>query len=116
MLILKSRGKRQREKNDYEVKISDETKKNSNLFFSYIRSKKTVRDNIGPLLGNDNKLISDDKGTGSILNQTFSNVFTKQNSTVPDSLKIFQGYNEEILTIAEIQKMRCVNIYKKRSK
>ncbi len=34
-------------KRDYEAKISNEAKKNPKLFFRYIRSKKSVRDNIG---------------------------------------------------------------------
>ena len=91
-------------KREYEVKISQEAKKNPKMFFSYIRSKKTVRNNIGPLLDNDNKLISDDKGMASVLNSTFSKVFTKESNTViPTPLKIFQGPDEEKLVITEIQ-------------
>ena len=60
----------------YEVRISHEAKKNSNLFFSYIRNKNNVRNSIGLLVDNDNKLISDDKDMASMLNSTFSRVFT----------------------------------------
>ena len=57
-------------KREYEVRISHEAKKNPKLFFSYIRNKKYVRNNIGPLLINDNKLISDVKNMASIPNST----------------------------------------------
>ncbi len=90
-------------KHNYEVRISKEAKKNPKLFFSYIRREKSVRDNIGPLLDNDNNLVSDNKEMASLLNQTFSKVFTKENVRVPDIIKIFQGSHEKMLSIKELQ-------------
>ncbi len=91
-------------KREYEIKISQEDKKKPKIFVSYIRSKKTVRNNVGPLLDNDNKLISDDKGMASVLHSAFSKVFTKKNNTViPTPLKIFQGPYEEKLAITELK-------------
>ncbi len=55
---VSERGIRKRKRN-YEVKISNEAKKYPKLFFSYIRSKKSVRDKIGPLLDSDGNLISE---------------------------------------------------------
>ncbi|MEG5283615.1 RNA-directed DNA polymerase, partial [Klebsiella pneumoniae] len=94
---------KRKKKRDYEVRISNEAKKNPKLFFSYIRSKKDVRDNIGPLLDSDDNLVDDNKGMASVLNKTFSKVFTKENNRVPDPIKIFQGSDEEMLSIKEIQ-------------
>ena len=75
------------------------------MLFSYIRHKKTVRNNIGPLVDNDNKLISDDKDMASLLNSTFSRVFTDEDKAdIPIySNIIFQGPDEEKLIITEIQ-------------
>ena len=74
------------------------------MFYSYIRNKKTVRNNIGPLVDNDNKLISDDKDMASILNSTFSRVFTEEGKADISTLSdIFQGPDEEKLIITEIK-------------
>ena len=74
------------------------------MFYSYIRNKKNVRNNIGPLVDNDNKLISDDKDMASILNSTFSSVFTEEGKAdIPTPSNIFQGPDEEKLIITEIQ-------------
>ncbi len=70
-------------KREYEVKNPPRSQENPKMFFSYIRSKKTVRNNIGPLLDNDNKLVSDYKGMASVLNSTFTKVFTKENNSHP---------------------------------
>ena len=88
---------------EYEVRISHEAKKNPKLFFDYIRNKKKkVRNNIGPILDND-KLISDDKYMASILNSTFSRVFTEEDKAdIPTPSNIFQGPDEEKLIIPEI--------------
>ncbi len=42
----------------------------------------------------------------SLLNRTFSKVFTKENDRVPDIIKIFQGSDEEMLSIKELQEVR----------
>ncbi len=89
-----------KKKRDYEERISKEAKKNPKLFFRYIRSKKSVRDNIGPLLDSDDNLVSDDKWMASVLYLNFSNVFTNENDRVPDPIKIFQGSDEEMLSIS----------------
>ena len=62
-----------REKREYKVRISNEVKIKIKMFFNFIRRKITVRNNIDPVVDNDNdKLISDDKDIASILNLTFS--------------------------------------------
>ena len=75
------------------------------MFFSYIRNKnKNVRNNIDPLVDNDNKLISNDKDMASILNSTFSSVFTEEDKTdIPTLSNIFPGPDEEKLIITKIQ-------------
>ncbi len=78
-------------------------KKKKRDYFSYIRSKKAARDNIGPLLDGDENLASDDKGLATVLNQTFSKVFTEENDRVLHPIKIFHGSDSEMLSIKEIQ-------------
>ena len=69
-----------------------------------MKQKKPVRNNIGLLVDNDNKLVSDDKDMASILNSTFSKVFTEEGKTdIPIPSNIFQGPDEEKLIITEIQ-------------
>ena len=107
MLIFKERSKKRYEKKrECEVRICQVAKKNPKLFFSYIRNKnkKTVRNNLGPLVDNDDKLFSDDKDMASIHNLTFSRVFTeKDKADIPTPLNMFQGYDEEKIIITEIQ-------------
>ncbi len=68
----------------------------------YIRSKKTVKNNIGPLLVNGDT-INDHKGTASVLNSIFSSVFTKENMTsIPAPRTIFHGPEEHKLALTEI--------------
>ena len=103
-MISKECAKKRRKKHEYGVRIPHEAKINPKLFFSYIQSKKSIRNNIGPLVDNDNdKLISNDKDMASILNIMFSRVFTEEdNEVIPTPLNIFQGYNEEKLIITKI--------------
>ena len=105
MILKKTCEKEIREKKpEYEVRISHEAKKNPKLFYSYIGNKKTVRNNRDPLVDNDNKLISDDKDMVSILNSTFSSVFTEEGEAdIPTPSNIFQDPDEEKLIITEIQ-------------
>ena len=99
-----------KKKREYEIKISHEAKTNPKLFFSYISSKKNVRCNVGPLLNDQNESVSDDKNMASVLNATFSKVFTKENDRVlPTMPNIFQGCEEEKLTISEIETQEVLN-------
>ena len=74
------------------------------MFFIYIRNRKTVRNFIGPLVDNYNKLISDGKYMASILNSTFSGVITEEDKAdIPTPSNIFQGPDEEKYVITKIQ-------------
>ncbi len=61
-------------KRDYEKRIARESKTNSPKFFSYIRSKKEVKDNIGPLADESGELTLDNRHMARILNK---NIFIR---------------------------------------
>ncbi len=77
-------------KRDYEVKTSNEAKKIPNNFFSYIRSKKIVRDNIGPLLDSDGNLINENKAMATVLIKPSVKSLRKKIIEFPNLLKYFK--------------------------
>ncbi len=67
-------------KSDYEKRIARESKTNPKRFFTYIRSKKKVKNNIGPLADEIGELTQDNRHMARILNKNFSSVFTIENT------------------------------------
>ncbi len=59
-------------KRDYEKRIAREYKTNPKRFFMYIRSKKKVKNNIGPPADESGKLTQDNRRMAKILNNNFS--------------------------------------------
>lgn len=78
-----------KKKCSYEVRISNEAKKNSKLFSATLKKINKIRDNVGPLLNNVDNLLSDNKGMASVLNEAFSKVFTKENYRASEPMHIF---------------------------
>ena len=75
-------------KKQFEKKLSKDAKKNPKAFYKYINSKKSNRENIGPLKV-DKILIDDDKSVAETLNMFFSSVFTKEDlDNLPNIAKI----------------------------
>ncbi len=90
-------------KRNLEINISKEAKTNPKKFFQYIRSKKTVKDKIGPIKDTDNVFFSDSKNMATILNNFFHNVFITENiSPLPTAINMFQKSENEKLKIDEI--------------
>ena len=58
-------------KRNLEINISQQSKTNPKKFFQYIRSKKTVKEKIGPIKDAHNRLVSDCKNMAVILNSFF---------------------------------------------
>ena len=80
------RGLIRTRKRDYEKRIARDTKTNPKQFFTYIRAKKKVKSNIGPLRDETGELTQDRKNMAGILNRNFASVFTVENmEAMPDS-------------------------------
>ena len=113
-MVLKERAEREirKRKREYGIRISHKAKKNPKLFFSYIRNKKNFRNNIGPLVDNDNKLISDGKDMASIFNSMFSRVFTEEGKAdIPTRQIYFKAPMKKSSSQSKFKHMRFVNIY-----
>jgi hypothetical protein len=90
-------------KRSYEEGIAERSKENPKEFFNYIRSKKSVKETIGPLQDCDGELIHDKTTMANILNDTFSAVFTKEDiENIPTPDNMFQGTDENRLTDIKI--------------
>ena len=90
-------------KRNLEINISQQAKTNPKKFYQYIRSKKTIKDKIGPIKDVNNKLVSDCKNMAVILNTFFQSVFIREDiSSLPniDSMPI--RFINDMLKIDEI--------------
>jgi len=67
-----------RAKRRHEVALADRVKENPKGFYRYVRSKRIVRDKIGPLEDQSGRLCMEPKEMGEILNGFFASVFTEE--------------------------------------
>ena len=73
-------------------------KNDSKSFYAYVRSKKKVRDKVGPLENNSGNIISDGFQMAEVLNEYFSSVFTTEDiSSLPVPFTKFEGNTSEHL-------------------
>ncbi len=71
-------------KRNYEKRVASEAKANPERFFTYIKTKKKEKSNVGPLTDENGVLTQDSKQMAGILNKNFASVFTIENTaTVP---------------------------------
>ncbi len=94
-------------KSNYEKKVASEAKANPKRFFTYKRTKKKAKSNVGPLTDENGVLTQDSKQMAGILNKNFASVFAVENTaavpTVPTSLTLARGVEPlEIGTIQEV--------------
>jgi hypothetical protein len=79
---------------------------NKRPFNSYVKSKSKTRSNVGPLKV-DNKVISDNKGMASALNDFFLSVFRKENLgnvPVPEKLPSASVLSDMVISSAQVKK------------
>ncbi len=73
-------------KRNNEKQLAREVKINPKKFFTYIRLKKKVKTNIGPLTDETGSLTQDSKHMSKILNSNFASVFTTEDKeTIPEA-------------------------------
>ena len=90
-------------KRNHEINISRQSKTNPKKFYQYVRSKKTVKEKIGPLKDANNMLISEYKNMAKILNNFFHSVFTTENiSSLPNMENVFTGPTNEKLKVDDV--------------
>ena len=73
---------------NFEVKLARNVKSNPKAFYSYVRSKQSSKDVVGPLLDTGGSIISNPIGMAEVLNSYFSSVFTVESplENLPDSV------------------------------
>jgi len=80
--LIKSKVKNAKKK--YERSLAKNVKNNSKPFYSYLKSKTSNRETIGPLKNSEGKLQTDNKSMADLLNSFFSSTFTKEDvSSIP---------------------------------
>ncbi len=85
-------------KRKLEKKLADGYSGNSRPFYSYIKKKTKSRPSIGPLKDKNEKVVTEDQEMAEVLNEFFSSVFTRENTTnVPEA---------EIMATEEIKTVR----------
>ena len=90
-------------KRNLEISISQQAKTNPKKFYQYIRSKKTIKDKIGPIKDVNNELVSDCKSMTKILNTFFQSVFIREDiSSLPNIDSVPLRFSNEMLKIDEI--------------
>ena len=90
-------------KRNLEISIAQQSKSNPKKFYQYIRSKKTVKETVGPIKDSNNRLVSDCKDMAIILNSFFHNVFiTEDMSSLPNVNQMFTGSETDALKVEEI--------------
>ena len=69
----------------YEQAISSKVKDDAKHFWKYVKSKTSVKSTISQLKNEKGDLVDDSKGKADILNDYFSSVFTREDtSNIPD--------------------------------
>ena len=77
------KGTRKAKKN-YERNLAKNAKSNPKQFYSYLKSKTSNRESVGPLKNSDKTLVTEDKMMAEMLNNFFGSVFTREDlSSMP---------------------------------
>ena len=81
-------------KRRFERKLAKDAKKNPKEFYSYMKSKTSNRESVGPLKadGKDTEFVTSDEDMAEMLNEFFSSVFTDEDLTnVPTPEQKYHG-------------------------
>jgi hypothetical protein len=80
---------------DYEKNIANNAKNNPKMVYSYMNSKKAVKDSIRALNDEKGKRVEDPGEIVKILNTQFKSVFEKDNGEIPDVSDIREQVSEK---------------------
>ena len=85
-------------KRSYEQKLAFNIKHDSKSVYAYVRSKQKVQDKVGPLEGSDGNIITEGFLMEENLNEYFSSVFTREDtSALPVPETKFEGRESDYL-------------------
>ena len=70
-------------KRKFERKLAKEAKQKPKLFYSYLKSKSSNKQTVGPLKDGET-VISDNTGMANVLNSFFASVFTVEDPNIPE--------------------------------
>ena len=70
-------------KRTFERKLAKEAKKKPKLFYSYLKSRTSTRQSVGPLKDGE-ELVTDSTCMANMLNKFFASVFTKETVEIPE--------------------------------
>ena len=73
--LKESRNKNRLAKRNYEKKLCNHIKNDSESFYAYVRSKQRTKDKVGPLKNGLGEVIADDEGAANLFDDYFSSVF-----------------------------------------
>ncbi|MBY0580626.1 MAG: reverse transcriptase family protein [Rickettsiales bacterium] len=98
---------------EYEKKISETSKRNPKLFYSYVNSNKKVKGGIASMSNEYNNIVTNRESIANILNNSFNSVFVNEDKhNVPN----IQQKTEIILEVDINNKITCHTIEQKLKK
>ena len=106
-----------RAKRNEESRIAAAVKSNPKEFFSYVNSRKPIKNSIGPLKNENGRIVSKDLEMAELLNKYFTSVFTRRNTSAsPEAVIKYEGeqvLDKIVFTVEDIKtKIRKLNKYK----
>ena len=72
----------------YEKRLSENIKSNSKAFWNYVQPKSKTRESVGNLVDEGGVIVSEGTKKATILNEFFTSVFTKENTSKCQRLTI----------------------------
>ena len=83
-------------KKKFERKLAREAKRKPKLFYSYLRSKTSNKQSVGPLKDGDT-VVSDNAGMANLLNKFLASVFTTEGPIIHEP--VVMGVTEKLLDV-----------------
>ena len=100
-------------KKKFEMFLASKIKDDPKTFYSYVRSKQSIKSQVGPLKDEQGNIIAADKDTAEALNNFFETVFTEEDDVVPVATTVYKGDQEGKLRSLEITEEMVMSMIRK---